>query len=43
MIRFRLRLYRDLRTIRQTSERILPRVLEYAEAQKKAGLQIHID
>ena len=43
MIRFRLRLYRDLRTIRQTSERILPRVLEYAEAQKKAGLQIHIN
>ena len=29
MIRFRLRLYRDLRTIRQTSERILPHVQKY--------------
>ncbi len=30
MIRFRLRLYRDLRTIRQTSERILPRAQKYS-------------
>ena len=29
MIRFRLRLYRDLRTIRQTSERILPHMQKY--------------
>jgi lipopolysaccharide export system permease protein len=28
MIRFRLRLYKDLRTIRQTSDRIIPRALE---------------
>ena len=30
MIRFRLRLYRDLRTIRQTNERIIPRIQEYS-------------
>jgi lipopolysaccharide export system permease protein len=30
MIRFRLRLYRDLRTIRQTNERIIPRLQEYS-------------
>ena len=30
MIRFRLRLYKDLRVIRQTSERIIPRALELA-------------
>ena len=30
MIRFRLRLYRDLRTIRQTSERIIPRAQKYS-------------
>ena len=28
MLRFRLRLYKDLRTIRQTSDRIVPRALE---------------
>jgi lipopolysaccharide export system permease protein len=28
MIRFRLRLYKDLRTIRQTNDRIIPRALE---------------
>ena len=31
MIRFRLRLYKDLRTIRQTSERIIPRALELSD------------
>jgi lipopolysaccharide export system permease protein len=36
MYRFRLRLYKDLRTIRQTSDRILPRVMELAEMQPKA-------
>ena len=30
MLRFRLRLYRDLRHIRQTSERIIPRAMELA-------------
>jgi lipopolysaccharide export system permease protein len=30
MIRFRLRLYKDLRTIRQTSERIIPQAQELA-------------
>jgi lipopolysaccharide export system permease protein len=29
MIRFRLRLYRDLRTIRQTSDRLIPRALAH--------------
>ena len=33
MIRFRLRLYRDLRTIRQTSDRIIPRAQALAETQ----------
>jgi hypothetical protein len=33
MIRFRLRLYQDLRTIRQTSERIIPRATELAKTQ----------
>ena len=28
MLRFRFRLYKDLRTIRQTSERIIPRAIE---------------
>ena len=28
MIRFRLRLYKDLRIIRNTSERIIPRALD---------------
>jgi lipopolysaccharide export system permease protein len=36
MYRFRLRLYKDLRTIRQTTDRILPRVMELAEMQPKA-------
>ena len=36
MIRFRIRLYRDLRTIRQVSERIIPRIEKLAEQQKKA-------
>ena len=31
MIRFRLRLYKDLRTIRQTSERIIPRAQELSD------------
>ena len=31
MLRFRLRLYKDLRTIRQTSERIIPQALELAK------------
>ncbi len=31
MIRFRLRLYKDLRTIRRTTERIVPRALELAK------------
>ena len=39
MIRFRLRLYRDLRTIRQTSERIIPHVLKYAMEQQKTDNQ----
>ena len=34
MIRFRLRLYKDLRTIRQTSDRIIPRALEISTEQK---------
>ena len=32
MLRFRLRLYKDLRTIRQTSERVIPRAKELANA-----------
>ena len=36
MIRFRIRLYRDLRTIRQVSERMIPRIEKLAEQQKKA-------
>ena len=35
MIRFRLRLYKDLRTIRQTTERIVPRALELATKQER--------
>ena len=35
MLRFRLRLYRDLRTIRQTSDRIIPRVQALSETQPK--------
>ena len=34
MLRFRLRLYRDLRTIRQTSDRIIPRVQALSETQQ---------
>ena len=34
MLRFRLRLYRDLRDIRNTSNRLIPRALELAEKQK---------
>ena len=34
MIRFRLRLYKDLRTIRQTSDKIVPRALELSTQQK---------
>ena len=34
MIRFRLRLYKDLRTIRQTNDRIIPRALELSTEQK---------
>ena len=36
MIRFRLRLYKDLRTIRQTNDRIIPRALELFTEQKSA-------
>ena len=35
MIRFRLRLYKDLRTIRQTNDRIIPRAQALAETQPK--------
>ena len=35
MIRFRLRLYKDLRTIRQTSDRIIPKALEFAKQQEE--------
>ena len=34
MIRFRLRLYKDLRTIRQTNDKIIPRALEQSTEQK---------
>ena len=34
MIRFRLRLYKDLRTIRQTSDKIIPRALELSTQQE---------
>ena len=34
MLRFRFRLYKDLRHIRQTTERVLPRILQLAEKQK---------
>ena len=34
MIRFRLRLYKDLRTIRQTNDKIIPRALELSTEQK---------
>ena len=37
MIRYRLRLYRDLRDIRTTSERIIPRALELSSKQRKAS------
>ena len=37
MIRFRLRLYRDLRTIRQVSERIIPRTTQLALQHQKAS------
>jgi lipopolysaccharide export system permease protein len=33
MIRFRLRLYNDLRTIRHTTDRIIPRALELSKTQ----------
>ena len=36
MLRFRLRLYKDLRVIRQTSDRIIPRALELSTAQHPA-------
>ena len=36
MIRFRIRLYRDLRTIRLVSERIIPRTEKLAQQQEKA-------
>lgn len=35
MLRFRLRLYKDLRTIRQTSEQIIPQALALAETKEK--------
>ena len=35
MIRYRFRLYRDLRTIRQTSDRIIPRSQALSEGQPK--------
>ena len=35
MIRFRLRLYKDLRTIRHTSDRIIPKALEFAKQQEE--------
>ena len=35
MIRYRFRLYRDLRTIRQTSDRIIPRTTTLSEGQPK--------
>ena len=31
MLRFRLRLYKDLRTIRQTSQKIIPRAIEFSD------------
>ena len=34
MIRFRLRLYKDLRTIRQTSDRIIPRAMDFYTEEK---------
>jgi len=34
MIRFRLRLYRDLRTIRSTTDRVLPRIMELSTQNK---------
>ena len=37
MIRFRVRLYRDLRAIRQTSDRIVPRALELSTEQETIG------
>ena len=36
MLRFRLRLHKDLRVIRQTSEKIIPRAQELSEQQTKA-------
>ncbi|MBR5325662.1 MAG: LptF/LptG family permease [Prevotella sp.] len=35
MIRFRLRLYKDLRTIRQANDKIIPRALELSTEQKR--------
>ena len=37
MIRYRLRLYNDLRTIRRTSDRIVPRALELSTEQQSIG------
>ena len=37
MIRFRVRLYRDLRNVYQTSERIIPRALDLSTEQKSIG------
>jgi lipopolysaccharide export system permease protein len=33
MIRFRIRLYKDLRTIRQTSNKIIPLALKFTQEQ----------
>ncbi len=38
MIRFRLRLYKDLRTIRHTSDRIIPKALEFAKQQEEQAI-----
>ncbi|MBR1767628.1 MAG: LptF/LptG family permease [Prevotella sp.] len=35
MIRFRLRLYKDLRTIRHTSDKVIPKALEFAKRQEE--------
>ena len=40
MLRFRLRLYKDLRTIRHTSERIIPLTSKLAEAQASHRVQL---
>jgi hypothetical protein len=43
MIRFRVRLYRDLRTILRVNEKLIPRVILLGDVEKEGRITIDAD